>query len=814
MMKIKQAILLVGIGFVSVSNSWAQELSEYDFRAYENDDKLVPREHNLDFQHLKLFMSIEPEKGVVHGNVILDFKPIRTDVDSIWLDAVNMSFMKVELNGQPMKYTIMAKGIAIMPDEKLTYQALYSINIEYDAYPRKGLHFIGWNDPTNRSRKQIWSQGQGIDNRHWIPHYDTQNDKLITELVVTFDSKYKVLSNGLLLSKNDNDNNTTTWHYNSNRPHPSYLIMLGIGDYGIAKDTSDSGVSMNYYYYPDEKNKLEPTYRYSVELIDFFEKEIGVPYPWDSYSQIPVKDYMYGAMENTTATLFGDFYYVDSSSYLDHYYVGVNAHELAHQWFGDMVTARSATHHWLQESFATHYAMMGEGEVFGQDKYDWIRRDAGNQALEAAKHDSKPLAHGNAGTARWYPKGSVVLDMLKYVVGRDVYNTAVKTYLQDNAYENVDSEDLLEAFEESAGLSLHWFWDQWVYRGGEPSYLVTHSITDEQTAVTVKQVHEMNELVRPFTMPIVIEVHYEDGTYDSKKVLIDKLEEEITIRNHEEKEVAYILFDPNSKVLKTISYDKPFEMLEAQGLGANYMLDRYDAVVAMREIPLKKKQKTLLKIYEQETFWAVKGEVVKQLVNEDDKKSLALITKALHDEDVDVRKAAIENMKEIPKGFKEQIGAMLDDPSYEIRVEAMRLLTETYPESLDRVLNKMDGIEGGRGANVRMMWLKLALKSETRKEAALKELVDRTSESYEFITRMTAMNMIVQENYIDETVIHNLVNALFSSNNRLRGNAKQILAYYYRNIDFAKKIDHYIGMNRDGWERWQINRIDITLKRE
>lgn len=814
MMKVKQSLLLLSIFCVSLSSSLAQELSEYEFRAYKNDDKLIPREHNVDMQHLKLLLSIEPKKGMIRGNVILDFKPIRTDVDSIWLDGIKMDYLKVELNGQPVKYITKDRGIAILPDEVLTYQSLYTITIEYEATPRKGLHFIGWNDQTNRSRKQIWTQGQGIDNRHWIPHYDTQNDKLITELIVTFDSKYQVLSNGLLLSKNDNDNNTTTWHYNSNRPHPSYLIMLGIGEYGIERDTSDSGVPMNYYYYPDEKNKVEPTYRYSLELMDFFEKEIGVPYPWDSYSQIPVKDYMYGAMENTTATLFGDFYYVDSSSYLDHYYVGINAHELAHQWFGDMVTARSATHHWLQESFATHYAMMGEGEVFGQNQYDWIRRNAVNEALGAAKFDANPLAHGKAGTARWYQKGSVVLDMLKNVVGREVFNTAIKAYLQDNAYENVDSEDLLEAFEESAGLSLHWFWDEWVYRGGEPSYLITYNVEDELLTVDVKQVHEMNELVRPFQMPITIEVHYQDGTVDSKRVLIDKIEEVVSFKNTDEKEVAYILFDPNSKVLKTVQFEKSTEMLIAQALGAKYILDRYDAVVAMRETPLKKKQKTLLKVYEQETFWAVKGEVVKQMVVEDDKKSLALISIALTDKDVKVRKSAVENMTKVPKELKEKVEQLLVDPSYEVRIAAMKALTDTYPESLENVLDKTDGVEGGRGANVRMMWLRLALKSETRREAAMEEVIDRTSESYEFITRMGAMTMLVEQKYLDEVVVHNLVNALFSSNNRLRSTSKQILAYYYNNVQFAKLIDEYIGMNRDGWERWQFRRLDSTLRRE
>ena len=208
---------------------------------------------------------------------------------------------------------------------------------------------------------------------------------------------------------------------------------------------------MDLYYYPDQPQKLDPTYRFSQEMFDFFEQEIGVNYPWPKYSQIPVQEFMYGAMENTTATVFGDFFYTDSRGYLDRKYVGVNAHELAHQWFGDMVTAIAPTHHWLQESFATHYNMMYEKEAFGSDYYDQARRNAQRSALNASTKDLYPIASSDAGSTRWYPKGAVVLQMLKYVVGRDAFNREVKYYLERNPYGNVDSHDLLRAFHETTG---------------------------------------------------------------------------------------------------------------------------------------------------------------------------------------------------------------------------------------------------------------------------------------------------------------------------------------------------------------------------
>ena len=165
------------------------------------------------------------------------------------------------------------------------------------------------------------------------------NDKLITEIVVHFDKNYKVLSNGNLIEKTEEENNLIRWHYKITKPHASYLIMLGIGKYNILKETSENGISLNLWYYPDWEERLSSAYHLSKEMFDYLEREIDVPYTWESYSQIPVQDFMYGAMENTTATLFGDFYFVDSVSFNDINYVYVNAHELAHQWFGDCITS-------------------------------------------------------------------------------------------------------------------------------------------------------------------------------------------------------------------------------------------------------------------------------------------------------------------------------------------------------------------------------------------------------------------------------------------------------------------------------------------
>jgi len=514
--------------------------SQIDKRTYIADKGLEPRAHSVDFTHLKLEASFVSEEKLINGKVTHDFIVLQKEIDSVFLDGVGINYKKVSLNGKEVKHKVGSKGLTIYFDPQLKWDTKHQIVIEYSAKPKKGLYFIGWNDESNRSRKQIWTQGQGINNRHWIPMYDEKNDKIVSETIIEFDEEYEVLSNGVKLKEKKIADGKKQWHYKMSNPHSSYLIMLGIGKYSIETAKSKKGTPLLFYFYPDQKEQFTPTYIHSVKMFDFFEKEIGVPYPWKSYAQIPVQNFMYGAMENTTATIFGDFYLVDERGFLDRNYIRVNAHELAHQWFGDMITARSSAHHWLQESFATHYDLMYQGEFFGEDHFDWTRRNYNNQALGATKKNLKPVAHSEGGTVRHYPKGAFVLQMLKYVVGREQYNAAVKYYLEKHAYGSVDSKNLLIAFHERLGLSLNWFWEQWIYKGGEPHYDVKFDELGTKGVFSVKQTHERNDLVGLFKMPIEFQVHFKDGSSESKKVWIEEESHTIDFELGG-KEVSYVV---------------------------------------------------------------------------------------------------------------------------------------------------------------------------------------------------------------------------------------------------------------------------------
>jgi len=765
------------------------------------------QDHPLDFRRMRLAVEFVPEQGLVKGNITHYFSPIREQVDSFFLNGPGITVKAATLNGKPVKYTITDDGINFFPEAALHYGEADSLNIVYEAYPRKGIYFIGWNDASNLSRKQIWTQGEGTDNRYWFPCYDWANDKLITETIVKFKKGYKVLSNGVKVEEKDLGDGNVLWHYKMSKPIASYLVMLGIGDYEIKETRSASGVPLRQWYYPEWKDRYDYTYKYNEKVFNFMESEIGVPYGWESYSQIPVQDFMYGAMENTTATLFGDFFEVDARSYNDRNYVSVNAHELAHQWFGDLVTGRAPNCMWLQESFATHYNLMAERECFGQDHFDWARRQAYLSAINTT--DKKPIANSQTPSSILYQKGSVVLEMLKSLTGRGGFNRSVKRYLLAHKYENVDGNELLNAFQDELGMPLQWFWDEWIFRGGEPSYKVSYeditSGNDRHTQFIVEQTQPVNEVMGLFKMPINFEVHYSDGTLDKKTEWIEKQTQVVQVPNKHKADISYVLFDPNSLVLKTVAFDKPFEMLKAQALHASYMLDRYDAVCAMRSIAPEKKRDLLKKVYKANSFYAIKTEIVSQLL--DDKGSEDIIRMALHDKDVQVRKGVITSTKKIALSLMADYEPLLRDSSYVTIVTALEKLCFSFPANTQKYLVETRGIEGTNGSNVLVKWLEIAI-NDKADMAQVSQLVDLTSESYEFLTRTNAMAALKRLNYFDDRVLANCISAALRPNGRLSGPASETIKYFYAQDKYKKAIsDGISASNLNVKDKETLNKI-------
>jgi len=761
----------------------------------EIDVSTAPREHSLDFQELKLDISFVEKQGLIKGKVTHVFTPLRSKVENISLDAKGDLVVKeANLNGNKVEFKRDSAGYTFFAPN-LLYGNKYTLTVSYEAHPKKGLYFIGWNDSTQISQRQIWSQGQATDNRHWIPMYDEMNDKVISEVNVTFDKDYKVLSNGAKLMEKDNGDGTKTWKYKMEKPHSPYLIMLGVGKYEIKEVKSKSGIVLRLHYYPEHKEKVEHTYKYMVQMFDFLEKEIGVPYAWKpSFSQIPVQDYTFGAMENTSAVVFGDFYCVDARGYLDRNYVYVNAHELTHQWFGDLITARSESDSWLQESFATHYGWLFDKEVFGINQFDWNRRLANNDAIQASLANKKAMASTSGGTVRWYQRGAFIIEMMKYVVGKEQFNRAIKHYLEKNAYKNVDSNELLIAFQDATGYSLNGFWEQWVYKGGEPSYKVSwadvkNTKNERATEISIEQTHEINDLVGLFKMPIKMEVWYKDGSKDSLQPIIENQFHRIQIPNKSNLDIDFVLFDPNSQVLKSITFTKYQEEYYKQALKAPYMLDRYDALVALKNVEIDKKRDVLISVYLKEKFHAVKAEIISQLITDTARSSKDLLKLALIDKDANVRRAVLTHFNYIPDGWEPQLRKLLYDSSYITVEQALDKLSFRFPAYAQAYLDITKNEIGNSGKNIRIKWLEIACGFDRAKY--ISELVNYACPPYEFRTRLNAMEALKKLNYFDEKLLAGLVNSAYHFNTRLSGPAEQNIQYYYKQSTYKKAISDF-----------------------
>ncbi len=768
MRKINLTTVLIPLVFLPNLNLSAQDKTI----SYLYDWQSSPADRIIDVSHLTAEISIDPYRQIVNGKTCFDFTPLRFETDSFNLSVQDMKIEKVLLNNAPVKYFAQNNTLTVYP-ESLNKTAKYKLTIQYHSFNPTYLYFSGWDDPAGIKRKQIWAHRPFT----WIPYLD---DRLTVDMIVTFNAKYKVFSNGERVSVTDSGDTLKTWHYRMNKPHPFFSTALVIGDYEYQPMKAVSGLPMEMWYYPDQKDRVEPTYRYMADMISLFEEEFGLPYPWELYRQAPVVDYLYGAMETTTSTVFGDYLFVDERAFSGRNYINVNAHELAHQWFGNYISHLAPKDVWLTESFATYYAKIFEKSVFGEDYYQHVRRDEWIETMEAEAKDKYPTGHSQGGRARWYPKGSLILDMLRNVMGDENFKASIKYYLEHYPYQDAETSDFLHSIYYATGLSMDWFFEQWIYRGGEPEFEVSYRpVTIDQkvkTQITIRQIHPVNEIIKYFRMPVVCEVYYQDGSFDQVKEWVEGQVTTLEVPNNAGKKITFVLFDPGRQILKKVRFSKSFEELFSQLIHAPQMIDRYDALLALREFSIEQKREILLQGYAKEVFHLNKAEIISQLSADSNAKAIELFRDAIYNQDVYVRRAVVHNIKNVPMELKTDYEKLLTDLSY-INVElSLANLVHSFPNDADRYLAVTEKETGWRGRNIRICWLELAI--GLGKKEHLNELIGYSSKSYEFETRQNALLALKRLNYLDKQVAENLLDAAIYWNYKLMNTAKEVLNFY------------------------------------
>ena len=438
---VKMFRILLALFFINVS--FAQQTDKVDFIKC---NALVAPNHS--------------EKSI-SGTITYEFK-VKKAIDTIKIDAINMEFSEVAINGKSVNFKNSGKTLDLFEGFK---KGKNKLTFSYSAKPKQTLYFTGKGE-----HLQIWTQGQGRYTSHWLPSFDDVNEKVVFNLSVKFQNGYKIISNGVFKNvnhkRNGYENGFSTYNYQMEKPMSSYLVMLAIGNFVRQFASTKSGTPLEFYLDQKDAAKFETTYKYTTQIFDFFEQEIGVKYPWDVYRQVPVRDFLYSGMENTTSTIFSQDFVLDEIGFNDKTYINVNAHELAHQWFGNLITAQSGKHHWLQEGFATYYALLAEKELFGDDHFQWELYEMAERLQQASKTDSIPLLNEKASSLTFYQKGAWALHYLRENIGAENFQKSVKNYLKKYGFKNVNTTNFLKEVNAVSNFDTANFQQNWLEKSG------------------------------------------------------------------------------------------------------------------------------------------------------------------------------------------------------------------------------------------------------------------------------------------------------------------------------------------------------------
>ncbi len=501
----------------------------------------------VDFKTVLGKIAVNPVEKSILGTVDYEFEILKP-IDTIKIDAQNMMFSDVKINGKSVNIINTSKQLQlIFPFIKGKNQLTFS----YSATPKQAMYFVGDQSTDNL---QVWTQGQGRYTSNWFPSFDDVNEKLVFNMDVTFDKNYEVIANGTLVSKSEQQR-LSLWQYRMQKPMSSYLLMLAIGKFRMHVEKSKSGVPLAMYFEPKDETLFEPTYRYSKKIFDFLEKEIGVKYPWKVYKQAPVRDFLYAGMENTSATLFSSRYVVDSIGFEDRSYTNVNAHELAHQWFGDLVTAENGKHHWLQEGFATYYALLAERNIYGDDYFYSKLYESAQQLKFASRTDSIPVLNAKASSLTFYQKGAWALFALREVIGDKAFKKAVKSYLKKHAFQSVNTEDFFAEIKKASDYDLYNFSKVWLESSIFNTSISNVLLLKNKTIQLLFEVERMKQKSLAEKEAFFTEIMQSDAYFTVKEAIVHQLKRENFTAKKALLQMA--LATQNMKIRKTVAASLP-----------------------------------------------------------------------------------------------------------------------------------------------------------------------------------------------------------------------------------------------------------------
>lgn len=659
------------------------------------------RERTYDVLHYNLEIAVNLHKKSVEGTVGIRLTPLQ-DIAIVELDAAEMTILSTGLSTRgggtlELAHRLDGQKLRVILPAKISNIDTIALSIKYACSPKIGMFFIAPDKAYPNKPLQAWSQGEMEDNHYWFPCYDYPNDKATVEMHVTVDEQLTVISNGGFTGTDAHPaTHTKTVSWSSNKPISSYLISLVVGDYKELADSYKS-IPVQYYVYPLQEGEALRSFAKTPAMIALFSERIGFDYPWPKYAQTVVADFSYGGMENTSATTLTDMTIHSARAALDVTSDNLVAHELAHQWFGDLLTCRNWSNAWLNEGFASYFqALWVEHEkgldAFQQDMFakhrSVIEADTGIDRRATVSNDY--VDPSEVFDSRIYARGASLLHMLRFILGEKVFWQGIRHYVETHTYQTVTSADLQHSLEDVFAENLDWFFQEWVYKAGFPIYDVSSAYDPavKKLRVTVRQVQKTDALTPLYRMPLIIGVSTEDGDRDFK--VMTEAAYEQTIELPLPKPPLNVVFDKGGWLLKELHQQKTIGEWLVQ-LRNGDAVARIEALRTLETwVDVDSVLTAIGRTVEHDPFWGVREQAAESLKKAKDARAIVLLAPAFRDSSAEVRVEATKSL-----GNFKDLDALValgnifkTDSSYAVAAEAISSLVKIDPANGMRYIEK------------------------------------------------------------------------------------------------------------------------------
>lgn len=639
-------------------------------------------------EHIALDLVLNLSLHQCQGTCTIRLKPVREGITTLTLDAVNMQIDRVNLGTQPCRFDYDGEKLDItLPTATQLGQGM-ELEIAYVLdHPQRGLYFIGPDEHYPDKPTQVWTQGEDEDSRFWFPCFDYPGQLATSEIRVRVPGHLMAISNGELRAV-ENVADEKVYHWYQPQVHPTYLMTLAVGDFAETQDRwNDKPVT--YYVEKCRADDAQRSMGKTPRMIEFFSQAYGYPYPYPKYAQVCVDDFIFGGMENTSTTLLTDRCLLDERASLDNRQTeSLVAHELAHQWFGDLVVIRHWSHAWLKEGMASYAEVLWFDHEYGADEAAYYRLQQARQYLsEDAERYRRPIVTHvyrepiELYDRHLYEKGSCVYHMIRAALGEDLFWAAIAIFVQTNAHKTVETIDLLRAIDQATGRNLLWLFDQFVFRGGHPDYKVGYEWDGDshlaKLTVTQTQVEKGKESETLFDLKVAIAIHFASPEHPPQTFTIRVYQAEQSFYFPLPAKPSYIRFDLGNPTLKTVVLEYPIPELKAQLQQDADPVSRIYAAQALAKKGGLEAVKALSTALVSDPFWAVRVEVAGELAKIKLNQALEALLPGLKDTHAKVRRAvvaAIASFKTEASYQAIQPLAIEGDASYYVEAAAVQAL--------------------------------------------------------------------------------------------------------------------------------------------